>query len=344
MKNREIKIIVVELVNEKEINVNAENSVGIFAKKAKVSKVGKIKLGDSADSSVATYVSEGGTVNTDDADIDLGTKNQKRVAYYVNGAGSSLTGTKIGKISGYGVGVFLEGKSGSVATLNASTPELNYTQNGNTGNGLIGLFLKGETNISAYKKGITVGDTVDKKYAIGVYADKQGTSPTPYEFSNNIKTGKNGVGIFADNDSNLKYNGKMEIGNGTEAGTGIFIAKKRTGSNKVTLGDNAEITLKGDKGVGAIVSEGAEIVVDNLGVAQSEKFVADKVLVAFSQDGKDVKVGKPTIEGATVEFEVGVTQKGEKVQVLKFKRKNRYARLKGFRPLQTVLTVKKINA
>ncbi len=93
-----------------------------------------------------------------------------------------------------------------------------------------------------------------------------------------------------------------------------------------------------------IVSEGAEIVVDNLGVAQSEKFVADKVLVVFSQDGKDVKVGKPTIEGATVEFEVGVTQKGEKVQVLKFKRKNRYARLKGFRPLQTVLTVKKINA
>ena len=41
-----------------------------------------------------------------------------------------------------------------------------------------------------------------------------------------------------------------------------------------------------------IVSEGAEIVVDNLGVTQSEKFVADKVLVAFSQDGKDVKVGK----------------------------------------------------
>ena len=93
-----------------------------------------------------------------------------------------------------------------------------------------------------------------------------------------------------------------------------------------------------------IVSEGAEIVVDNLGVAQSEKFVADKVLVSFSQDGKEVKVGKPTIEGATVEFEVGVTQKGEKVQILKFKRKNRYARLKGFRPLQTVLTVKKINA
>ena len=52
-----------------------------------------------------------------------------------------------------------------------------------------------------------------------------------------------------------------------------------------------------------IVSEGAELIVDNVDKAQ-----------------------------------------GEKVQVLKFKRKNRYARLKGFRPLQTVLTVKKINA
>lgn len=93
-----------------------------------------------------------------------------------------------------------------------------------------------------------------------------------------------------------------------------------------------------------IVSEGAEIVVDNLGVAQSEKFVADRVLVVFNQDGKDVKVGKPIVEGATVEFEVGATQKGEKVKILKFKRKNRYARLRGFRPLQTTLIVKKISA
>ena len=248
-----------ELVNEKEINVNAKNSVGIFAKKAKVSKVGKITLGDTADSSVATYVSKGGTVVTDDADINLGTVNQKRVAYYVNGAGSSLTGSKIGKISGYGVGAFLEGADKDVATLNANTPKLDYTQDGNTGNGLIGLFLKGKTDISAYTKGITVGNTTDDgKYAIGVYADKQGTSGTPYEINTNITTGKNGVGIFADNDSNLKYNGEMTIGDETDAGTGIFIAKKGTGSNKVTLGDNAKITLKGEKGVGAIVSEGAE--------------------------------------------------------------------------------------
>ncbi|MDO4713598.1 MAG: 50S ribosomal protein L21 [bacterium] len=93
-----------------------------------------------------------------------------------------------------------------------------------------------------------------------------------------------------------------------------------------------------------IVAEGMELVVDNLGIAQSEKFVADKVLAVFDEAGKEVKVGKPTVAGASVEFEVGETRKGEKVKVLKFKRKTRYARLKGFRPLQTVLIVKKIAA
>ena len=59
-----------------------------------------------------------------------------------------------------------------------------------------------------------------------------------------------------------------------------------------------------------IVSEWAEIIVDNLGVNQSEKFVANKVLAIFDEAGNDVKVGKPVVDGASVEFEVGVTQKG----------------------------------
>lgn len=91
-----------------------------------------------------------------------------------------------------------------------------------------------------------------------------------------------------------------------------------------------------------IVSQGAELIVDNLGKAEGETFTAEAVLALFDEAGTEVKVGTPYVEGAKVEFEVGSTQKGEKVSVLKFKRKNRYARLKGFRPLQTVLTVKKI--
>lgn len=93
-----------------------------------------------------------------------------------------------------------------------------------------------------------------------------------------------------------------------------------------------------------IVLEGAELIVDNVDKAQGEKLLADKVLALFDEKGTEVKVGTPYVSGAQVEFEVGTTQKGEKVRILKFKRKTRYARLKGFRPLQTVLTVKKISA
>ena len=39
----------------------------------------------------------------------MGTVNQNRVAYYVNGKGITLAGANIGKISGYGVGVYLQG-------------------------------------------------------------------------------------------------------------------------------------------------------------------------------------------------------------------------------------------
>ena len=93
-----------------------------------------------------------------------------------------------------------------------------------------------------------------------------------------------------------------------------------------------------------IVSEGAELIVDNVDKAQGEKLLADKVLALFDEKGTEVKVGTPYVSGAQVEFEVVTTQKGEKVRILKFKRKTRYAKLKGFRPIQTVLTVKKISA
>lgn len=55
-----------------------------------------------------------------------------------------------------------------------------------------------------------------------------------------------------------------------------------------------------------------------------------------------MSVGTPLLSGVTVTAENNGTAKGEKINVLKFKRKNRYERNIGFRPLQTTLTVKEI--
>ena len=259
----------VTLENTGTINVNRKKSAGIYAPKSTVSKVGKVKLDDVADGASAVYIEDGGVVTAaETAEINLGTANQNRVAYYVKNAGSNVKGTNIGKITGYGVGVYLQGTAAapgvtaSQATLDSNTATLDYTT-GATGNGIIGLYLAGDTDISAYNKAIKVGDTVDSNYAIGVYTDGQGTLGTPgspYSINQSITAGKNGVGIFADKSSNLEYNGTMKVGKvggtgSSSSGVGIYIANQGGTGSKVTLGSTGNIELYGKGGVGAIVTK-----------------------------------------------------------------------------------------
>ena len=254
----------VTLENTGTININRKKSAGIYAPKSTVSKVGKVNLANVADGASAVYIEDGGVVTAaETAEINLGTANQNRVAYYVKNANSNVKGTNIGKITGYGVGVYLQGTAASQATLDSNTATLDYTRNGATGNGIIGLYLAGNTNISAYNKAIKVGDTVDSNYAIGVYTDGQGTLGTPgspYSITQNITAGKNGVGIFADKSSNLEYNGTMKVGEvggtgSSSSGVGIYIANQGGTGSKVTLGSTGNIELYGKGGVGAIVTK-----------------------------------------------------------------------------------------
>jgi len=259
----------VTLENTGTININRKKSAGIYAPKSTVSKVGKVNLDNVANGASAVYIEDGGVViAAETAEINLGTANQNRVAYYVKNAGSNVKGTSIGKITGYGVGVYLQGTAAapgvtaSQATLDSNTATLDYTT-GATGNGIIGLYLAGNTNISAYNKAIKVGDTVDSNYAIGVYTDGQGTLGTPgspYSITQNITAGKNGVGIFADKSSNLEYNGTMKVGEvggtgSSSSGVGIYIANQGGTGSKVTLGSTGNIELYGKGGVGAIVTK-----------------------------------------------------------------------------------------
>ena len=259
----------VTLENTGTINVNRKKSAGIYAPKSTVSKVGKVNLDNVANGASAVYIEDGGVVTAaETAEINLGTANQNRVAYYVKNAGSNVKGTSIGKITGYGVGVYLQGTAAapgvtaSQATLDSNTATLDYTT-GATGNGIIGLYLAGNTDISAYNKAIKVGDTVGNNYAIGVYTDGQGTLGTPgspYSITQNITAGKNGVGIFADKSSNLQYNGTMKVGEvggtgSSSSGVGIYIANQGGTGSKVTLGSTGNIELYGKGGVGAIVTK-----------------------------------------------------------------------------------------
>jgi len=211
--------------NEIEIKGGTE-SIGIYAPASTVSTVGKVTMADGVTKSIGVYLSKGAQATTAATDeIDLG-KSAKNIAYYIKNKDTGFgTSTVIGKVSGYGVGVYLEGTSTSdVAKLTATSPDLDFTKGTTSGNGIVGLYLKGDTDISAYNKTITVGDTVvdaatgrDIAPAIGIYSEKQGTSlSSPYVIKANIKTGTKAVGIFSakgTDKSYIKYEGtQMDLG------------------------------------------------------------------------------------------------------------------------------------
>lgn len=93
-----------------------------------------------------------------------------------------------------------------------------------------------------------------------------------------------------------------------------------------------------------IVTEGDSITVDSLDVEEGKKIEVKDVLSVFDEKGEKVFVWSPYLEKASVTCEVAAHQKWEKMRITKFKRKNRYQRTIGFRPKQTVLHIKKINA
>jgi len=253
--------------NTGTITLDAKKTVGIYTPKSNISKVGNIIMTNKADSSVGVYLTQDAKADGTGSVIDLNSNSQNQVAYYIKGNGTILN--SIGNIKGYGVGVYLDGTDSTGAALatpaQLNAPALDFVSGSSTqGKGIIGLLLKGNTDISTYTGGITVGDSVldgtNDFYALGIYTDGQGTSGTPKSISTAIKTGANGVGLFAENSSHIKYTGIMNIGANKVAGTGIYVGNGGTGSpnpSKVTVGSGAHIKLEGENGVGVIVTSKA---------------------------------------------------------------------------------------
>ena len=88
------------------------------------------------------------------------------------------------------------------------------------------------------------------------------------------------------------------------------------------------------------VSEGDIITIEKLGVEAGEKVTFDQVLVV---GGDDLKVGDPTVAGATDEASVVKEGRAKKVIVYKYKRKTGYHKKNGHRQAFTQVKIEKIN-
>lgn len=89
------------------------------------------------------------------------------------------------------------------------------------------------------------------------------------------------------------------------------------------------------------VEEGQSIYVEKLAAETGDTVTFDKVLIV---GGDEVKVGAPTVEGASVTGKVVEQGRDKKIIVFKFKKRKNYRRKQGHRQPFTKVTIEKINA
>ena len=88
------------------------------------------------------------------------------------------------------------------------------------------------------------------------------------------------------------------------------------------------------------VSEGQTLRVEKLSAEDKVSF--DQVLLVGGDDG--VKVGKPVVEGASVDADVVREGRGKKVIIFKKKRRKGYHKKQGHRQAFTEVKITQINA
>ncbi len=88
------------------------------------------------------------------------------------------------------------------------------------------------------------------------------------------------------------------------------------------------------------VEEGDTILVDKTGIEPGKSIDFDSVLLCNT--GKDVLVGQPYVKGAKITCKVVSEEKGKKIVVFKFKRRQGYRKKQGHRQKYDKLQINKI--
>lgn len=91
-----------------------------------------------------------------------------------------------------------------------------------------------------------------------------------------------------------------------------------------------------------LVKQGQILKIEKLPGEKGSQVVFDKVLMTASEDGSEVKVGQPYLDGAKVSAEILEQGRDKKVLVIKYKPKVRYRRKRGHRQYFTKVKIAQI--
>ena len=85
------------------------------------------------------------------------------------------------------------------------------------------------------------------------------------------------------------------------------------------------------------VAPGDKLRVEKLNAAEGEAVEFGQVLMVAN--GDDIKVGKPYVEGGTVTATVTAQGRGDKVEIIKFRRRKHHMKRQGHRQSYTELEI-----
>jgi len=88
-----------------------------------------------------------------------------------------------------------------------------------------------------------------------------------------------------------------------------------------------------------MVEAGKPVLVDRLENIGKDEIVIDRVLLYRTE--KEIKVGKPYVDGLSLRAKIIGEVKGKKIRVFKYKKRKDYRRTIGSRPLYTKIIVEK---
>ena len=90
------------------------------------------------------------------------------------------------------------------------------------------------------------------------------------------------------------------------------------------------------------VSQGDKLRVEKLDATEGDSVELDRVLMVV--DGADVKIGAPVLEGGKVTAQVKAHGRGDKVEIIKFRRRKHHMKRQGHRQAFTELEITGISA
>lgn len=91
-----------------------------------------------------------------------------------------------------------------------------------------------------------------------------------------------------------------------------------------------------------LIKTGDTLKIEKLEGEAGNEVVFDKVLLLAKEDGSDVKIGTPYLDGVTIAATLEEQGRGRKLRVVKFKRKVRYKRVIGHRQHFSKVKVKEV--